>query len=67
MFCVKNTQHLARLYLIYYLKTVMSDGQTDKYNQTCIKRTPLGKTKKWSFNRQPLKRGSIHMKFSMTG
>ena len=51
MFCVKNTQHLVQLYLNNYLKTVMPDGQTNKYNQTCIKRTPFGKTKKWSSNR----------------
>ena len=31
-------------------------------SQTCIKRSPLEQTKKWSF-----KTGSIHMKFCTTG
>ena len=33
------------------------------YSQTCRKRSPLGQKK----DRRPLKRGSIHMRFSMTG
>jgi hypothetical protein len=32
-----------------------------KYSQTCIKRSPLGQRK------SGLKRGSIHMQFSITG
>ena len=35
-----------------------------KYSQTCIKRSSIGQRKSGHL---PLKRGSIHMKFSMTG
>ena len=38
-----------------------------KYNQTCIKRPPFETMKNWPYNRCPLKRGSIHMKISITG
>jgi len=34
---------------------------TKTYSQTCIKRSPFGQRK------SGLKRGSIHMKYSMTG
>ena len=37
------------------------------YSQTCIKRSPLGERKMALYDRWPLIRGSIHMKFSMTG
>jgi hypothetical protein len=36
-----------------------------KYSKTCIKRSPLGQRKSGLI--RPLKRGSIQMKFSMTG
>ena len=38
------------------------------YSPTCIKRSPFKKKQKWYFKTGDLlKRGSIHMKFSMTG
>ena len=39
-----------------------------QYSQTCIKRSwPLGQRKCGLVRQGPLKRGSIQMKFSMTG
>ena len=40
-----------------------------EYSQTCIKRSPLGQRKSGLLRQVtvPLKRGSIHIKFSMTG
>jgi hypothetical protein len=40
---------------------------TYKYSQTCITRSPLGQGKIALYDRWPLKRGSIHLKYSMTG
>jgi hypothetical protein len=39
---------------------------TDIYSQTCIKRSPLEERKR-DLNMWPLKRGSIHMTFSIIG
>jgi hypothetical protein len=37
------------------------------YNQTCIKRSPLGQRKKRPYKTGDLLRDSTQMKFSMTG
>ena len=38
-----------------------------KYSQTCIKSSPLGQRNCGLYKTDDLLRGSIHMKFSMTG
>jgi hypothetical protein len=37
------------------------------YSQTCIKRSTLGQRKCGLITQETLKKGSIHMKFTMTG
>ena len=43
-----------------------SMGESVIYSHTCIKRSPLGQ-RKCPYKTGDLKRGPIHMKFSMTG
>ena len=42
-------------------------GESVIYSHTCIKRSPLGQRKSVLIRQVTLKRGPIHMKFSMTG
>ena len=64
----RNRKKVKRSKPISYPCTNHRAGRPYIYSQTCIKRSPLEQTKKGVFQEMwPLKRGSIHMKFSMVG
>ena len=55
-----------QIYFVYVVQSLREDKQKcvirkQIYSQTCIRRSPLGQRE------SGLKRGSIHIKFSMTG